>query len=133
MKIFSANHDIAISCFIVFRTLERQLGALCRAVAVTLAEEGKVREGIREGVAFGRLEKLFEWKGEMFENLLRKTTGERTTLISNLWKRFLIFIWLIMCWKSRTWLNIFAGAGSAPISLSAGRTGNQPNFCNIGL
>ena len=42
-----------ISCFICFRTLERQLGALCRAVAVTLAEEGKVREGIREGVAFG--------------------------------------------------------------------------------
>ena len=51
MKIFYANHNIAISCFIVFRTLERQLGALCRAVAVTLAEEGKVREGIREGAA----------------------------------------------------------------------------------
>ena len=58
MKIFSANHNVAMfSCFIVFRTLERQLGALCRAVAVTLAEEGKVREGIREGVAFGRLRK----------------------------------------------------------------------------
>ena len=57
MKIFSANHNIAISCFIVFRTLERQLGALCRAVAVTLAEEGKVREGIIEGAAFGRLKK----------------------------------------------------------------------------
>ena len=104
-------HNLSV---INYRTLERQLGALCRAVAVSLAEEGEVFFVLaifilcnmaKAWQRMGRRERKWkEWKEDsgqewmewkftvslMFVNP-RKTARGHTTLTCSLWKRFALY------------------------------------------